>query len=40
MDSIDSFLVFFIPEIESKTVTIIRVMYKKRNIEDQFNKMD
>lgn len=36
---VDNFLIFFIPEIENATVTIIRIMYGRRNIEEQLNRI-
>ena len=33
--SIDNYIVFYIPDIEEQTVTILRVMYSGRNIEEQ-----
>ena len=31
---VDNFIVFYIANIENKTVTIIRIMYGKRNFDD------
>lgn len=33
---IDSFLVFYIPDDEKRRVTVIRVMYGRRNIDREF----
>ncbi len=35
--SVDNYIVFYIPDIEAQIVTIIRVMYSGRNIEEQLN---
>ena len=35
--SIDNYIVFYIPDIEEQTVTILRVMYSGRNIEEQLS---
>jgi len=34
----DNFIVFYIPKAEDKTVTIIRIMYGKRDIDEQLKK--
>lgn len=34
---IDNFVIFYIPDKENQIVTIIRVMYNGRNIEEQLN---
>ena len=34
---IDNYIVFYIPDIEEQTVTILRVMYSGRNIEEQLS---
>ncbi|TYS17014.1 type II toxin-antitoxin system RelE/ParE family toxin [Rossellomorea vietnamensis] len=36
----DNFSYFYIPREKEKTVTIIRVMYGERNIDEQLNKTD
>ena len=35
--SIDNYIVFYIPDIEEQTVTILRVMYSGRNMEEQLS---
>lgn len=35
--AIDNYIVFYIPDIEEQTVTILRVMYSGRNIEEQLS---
>lgn len=35
---IDNFIVFYIPKIEDKTVTVIRVLYGGMDIDKQFKK--
>ena len=35
--SLDNYIVFYIPDIEEQTVTILRVMYSGRNIEEQLS---
>ncbi|WP_246118106.1 hypothetical protein [Cerasibacillus quisquiliarum] len=37
---VDNFVVLYIPKTEIKTVTIIRVMYGRRNIEKQLQNID
>lgn len=37
---VDNFSVFYIPKDEDKTVTIIRVMYGGRDIDEQLKKTD
>lgn len=36
--SVDNYLVFYIPDKETKTVTVIRVMYGGRDVEKQLNQ--
>lgn len=36
--SVDNFIVFYIPKIEDKTVTVIRVLYSGMDIDKQFKK--
>ena len=38
MMPVDNFIVFYIPDKEKQIVTIIRVMYAGRNIDDQLAK--
>lgn len=33
--AIDNYIAFYIPDIEEQVVTILRVMYRGRNIEEQ-----
>ena len=35
--SIDNYIVFYIPDMEEQMVTILRVMYSGRNIEEQLS---
>ena len=35
--AIDNYIVFYIPDIEEQVVTILRVMYSGRNIEEQLS---
>jgi toxin ParE1/3/4 len=35
---IDNFVIFYIPRVEDQTVTIIRIMYDGRNIEEHLGK--
>ncbi|WP_062105433.1 type II toxin-antitoxin system RelE/ParE family toxin [Bacillus niameyensis] len=35
---VDHFIVFYIPNDKDKTVTVIRVMYGRRNIDEQLKK--
>ncbi|MBU8790549.1 type II toxin-antitoxin system RelE/ParE family toxin [Oceanobacillus caeni] len=35
---VDNFIIFYIPSIEDGIVTVIRVMYGGRDIDDQLNK--
>ena len=35
---VDNFIVFYIPKIEDKTVTVIRVLYGGMDIDKQFKK--
>lgn len=35
--AIDNYIVFYIPDIEEQTVTILRVMYSGRNMEEQLS---
>lgn len=37
---VDNYLVFYIPDIQGKTVTVIRIMYKRRNIDEQLKDID
>lgn len=37
---VDNFSVFYIPKNEDKTVTIIRVIYTGRDIDEQLKKME
>ena len=34
---VDNYIVFYIPDIEEQVVTILRVMYSGRNIEEQLS---
>ena len=36
--SVDNYLVFYIPQNEEKTVTVIRVMYGRRDIDAQLRQ--
>ena len=36
--TVDNFIVFYIPNAEEKIVTIIRVMYGGRDIDEQLRK--
>ena len=36
--SVDNFVIFYIPRVEEQTVTIIRIMYGGRNIEEHLVK--
>lgn len=36
--SVDKFLVFYIPNAEDETVTVIRIMYGRRDIDKQLKK--
>jgi len=35
---VDNFIMFYIPKVEDKTVTIIRVLYGGRDIDEQLRK--
>ena len=35
---VDNYLVFYIPQTEEKTVTVIRVMYGRRDIDAQLKR--
>ena len=35
---VSNFIIFYIPDDEKMTVTVTRVMYGGRNIEEQLNK--
>lgn len=37
--AVDNYIVFYIPDIETQTVTILRVMYSGRNIDEQLTSM-
>ena len=37
---VDNFIVFYIPQTEDKTVTVIRVLYGRINIDEQFKKFN
>ena len=36
---INNYLLFYVVDEETKTISIIRILYSKRNIEDLFKKM-
>ena len=38
--SVDNFIVFYIPKVEDKTGTVIRVMYGGRDIYEQLGKIN
>jgi toxin ParE1/3/4 len=33
----DNYIVFYIPDIKEQVVTVLRVMYSRRNIEEQLS---
>ena len=35
--AVDNYIVFYIPDIEEQVVTVLRVMYSGRNIEEQLS---
>lgn len=35
--AVDNYIVFYLPDIENRLITILRVMYSGRNIEEQLN---
>lgn len=37
---VDNFVVFYIPKLEDKAVTVIRVMYGERDIDEQLKKIN
>ena len=37
---VDNFIVFYIPQTEDKTVTVIRVLYGRMNIDEQFKNFN
>lgn len=37
---VGNYLVFYIPDTEDKIVTVIRIMYKRRNIDEQLKDID
>ena len=37
---VDNFLVFYIPKANDETVTVIRVMYEGRNIDEQLEEIN
>jgi len=34
--AVGNYVVFYIPDSAKKTVTLVRILYEKRNIEEQF----
>lgn len=36
---VDNYLIFYIPDSESFTVNIVRIIYGRRNIEEQLNRL-
>jgi len=36
---VDNYLVFYIPDHNTKTVSVVRIMYLGRDIEQQLNKL-
>ncbi len=35
--SVDNYIVFYLPDVEKQVVTVLRVMYSGRNIEEQLS---
>ena len=35
--AVDNYIVFYLPDVEEQVVTILRVMYSGRNIEEQLS---
>ena len=35
---VDNYVVFYIPDEDTKTVTVVRVMYNERDVDTQLNQ--